>query len=76
MHDGHGHHEGGAGEDREKLVLTYMLEHNRHHVEELQSLADKIEQQGRAEAAALLRSAAADYEAGCEKLHAALHQMP
>ena len=68
MHEGHTH-EHVAPEP--KLLLTYMLEHNRQHAEELAALAAKLKANGAAEAAALTTEALAAYETGNEKLKGA-----
>ncbi|GHU67945.1 hypothetical protein AGMMS49983_19880 [Clostridia bacterium] len=80
MHDGHDHAHGSAhGEtnatDKSKLLLRFTLDHNTQHVAEAKSLAEKLESESRFEAAALLRESIALYEAGNEKIHAALDKL-
>jgi|GEM_PF-5422226 len=72
VQDGHGH---SPGEDRDKLVLGYMLEHNREHVSELLGLAAKFEDAGQSGAAALIREAAKDFGSGNGKLGEALARL-
>ena len=77
MHDGHDHehspHNEAHGTDRTKLLLQFMLDHNIQHVAEANTLAKKLENESRTEAAALLRDAIKNYESGNEKIHEALH---
>lgn len=73
MHDGHGvphhHHEDtDSAPNRAAAVLGYMLEHNRHHADELRSLADTLE----SGAAALVLQSVAAFDDGNAKLAAAL----
>jgi hypothetical protein len=80
MHDGHDHAHGSAhGEanetDKTKLLLRFTLDHNTQHVAEAKALAEKLETESRADAALLLRESIALYEAGNEKIHAALHKL-
>ncbi len=75
MHDGHDHHHHHdepreAGENL--ALLTYMLDHNRHHAEELHDLAHDLSDEGKEAAAALLHEALEAYEKGNEKLAQAL----
>ena len=50
------------------IVLKYMLDHNRHHSEELHEIADSIE----GDAAKLLYDAVDAFEQGNDKLAAAI----
>ena len=79
MHGGHGHvhhHEGennGAGDAARNLaLLTYMLEHNRQHADELHEMAHALMHEGKKEAAHLLDEALEDFSAGNDKIAAAL----
>ncbi len=75
MHEGHDHHHhhDAPKEAGENLaLLTYMLDHNRHHAEELHELAHDLSDEGRDAAAALLHEALELYEKGNEKLAQAL----
>lgn len=58
--------------EQSTAILRYMLDHNRHHAEELRSLADTLRENGKAETADTLSAAVADFDAGNEKLEAAL----
>jgi rubrerythrin len=77
MHDGnHGHgglhvhgHTGDA--EQTKAVLSFMLEHNRRHAEELSELSGKLRAEGLNEAANLIDESAKDLNRGNEKLAAA-----
>ena len=52
-------------------LLQYMLDHNRHHTEELLDATSLVSE----EAAELIHEAAAAYEEGNAKLEEALHKM-
>ena len=72
MHDGHAHcheHEHGTTEDQSIALLRYMIDHNKHHAEELHELAHKLH----GSAAELLHEAVHDFDHGNEKLEKALH---
>lgn len=66
----HGHsHEHKAHSPEETLaLLAYMIEHNKHHAEELHELAHSA----KADAAALIHEAVAAFDSGNEKLAKAL----
>lgn len=73
MHEGHSHaHDHSHAADKSRAMLTYMLEHNRHHAEEIHEIAHKLEHGGQDGAAALLHQAVMDFESGNAKLEAAL----
>ena len=75
MHEGHEHshpHEAPKEAGESLALLTYMLDHNRHHAEELHELAHDLSDAGRDDAAALLHEALSLYEKGNEKLAQAL----
>jgi hypothetical protein len=55
--------------------LRFTLDHNIQHVAEAKALAEKLETESRSEAALLLRESIVLYEAGNEKIHAALHKL-
>ena len=68
-------HEGHAKEHNSpepKLILGYMLEHNRQHAADLDALAGKLDAAGCKDAAALVREATSAYEQGNDKLEKAL----
>ena len=77
MHEGHSHHSHEDIGDVKKSValLTYMIEHNRHHADELHELAHTLEHQGQFEAAALIADGLTYFRDGNDKLEAALEQI-
>lgn len=74
MHEGHDHHHHTAPEKpgKAQAMLTYMLEHNRHHAEELHDISHVLEHEGHKEAADLIHDAVHDFQAGNDKLQKAL----
>lgn len=81
MHDhphGHEHqHEhpgnGGMNTDQQTLaLLKYMLEHNRHHAEELHDLAHQLNGQGKGAAADRIHEAIHSFNEGNDLLEQAL----
>ena len=72
MHEGHEKTHSGP---EPRLVLGYMLEHNRQHAAELGPLADRLEEAGGKDAAALVREAIAAYGLGNGKLDEALKRI-
>jgi hypothetical protein len=75
----HGHdHCCGGGEhtahsaDENIALLNYMIDHNRHHGEDLHELYHALAAAGKADAAAQVGEAMHFYEHGNEKLAAAL----
>lgn len=81
----HGHHEhshshehshGGFDSIEQAVALmTYMLEHNKHHTEELHDVCHKLEDMGKAEAAEKLGQALREYCHGNEQLAGALEAL-
>ena len=71
-HHDHDHDHSHAPTDKNTAVLKYMLDHNRHHAEELRALAQTLREAGKTEAADTLCEAVADFDAGNEKLEATL----
>ncbi len=55
------HHDHGAqpamSPEETMALLTYMLDHNRHHAEELHDICHTLEHEGKADAAAKLADA-------------------
>ena len=49
-------------------LLTYMLDHNRHHADELHDICHALEDAGKTEAAAALAEALHEYDHGNSKL--------
>lgn len=76
LHEGgHGHEHAHGREltpEQTLALMSYMLEHNRSHAEELHELGHSLAGQGREDAAALLHEAVHLFEHGNEKLEAAL----
>lgn len=76
LHEGGHGHEHAQGRDltpeQTLALLSYMLEHNRSHAEELHDLGHALAGQGRAEAAELVHGAVHYFEHGNEKLAEAL----
>ena len=59
--------------DEEVLaLLNYMLDHNRHHADELHDICHALEDEGKAEAAAALTEALHAFDHGNDKLEKAL----
>ena len=56
----------------ELALLDFMLHHNIHHTEELEELAGKLREAGKAEAAERISSAVTYYEQGNAQLSEAL----
>ncbi|MGE4353741.1 MAG: hypothetical protein AB7D36_06625 [Oscillospiraceae bacterium] len=74
MHEGHTH--ALHGDINQTIaLLTYMVEHNKHHAEELHELSHTLEHQGQFEAAALITDGLNYFRDGNDKLEAALEQV-
>ena len=58
--------------DENTALLNYMIDHNKHHAEDLHELYHSLEHSGNAEAAKLLGEALHFYTHGNEKLAEAL----
>ena len=80
-HDhGHDHHDHGCGcgcggheqPDENVAILTYMLDHNRHHALELKEIAKHLREVGKDEAAAQIEKGVEDFEKGNMRLSIAL----
>ncbi len=73
-HD-HGHCEHAHSEqpkDEDTAVLAYMLDHNKHHAQELAVIAKHLREQGKEEAAAQVERGVEDFEKGNMRLSIAL----
>ena len=68
----HGHAAGFESVEQAQALMRYMLDHNRHHAEELHSVLHKLEADGNAEAVRRLDGAIASYQDGNDLLEAAL----
>ena len=80
-HDhGHHHHDHGCDcgcggheqPDENVAILTYMLDHNRHHALELKEIAKHLREVGKDEAAAQIEKGVEDFEKGNMRLSIAL----
>ena len=76
-HHSHPHsheHTGGKPMSHEEVLalLTYMLDHNRSHAEELHNIAHALEKQGKHDAAALVGDAVHYFGHCNDKLEEAL----
>jgi hypothetical protein len=83
-HDSHHHHEHGHDHDeghthgetgdltKITALLDYMLDHNKHHAEELADMAHDLYHADLGGAAALVEAGVKDFETGNEKLKEAL----
>lgn len=73
---GHGHCCGGEHKAQSTVenmaLLNYMIDHNRHHNEDLHELLHSLEAAGKKEAAAVVAEAMHFYDHGTEKLEDAL----
>lgn len=71
-HD-HAHsHQGFESVEQAAALMKYMLEHNRHHAEELHQVCHKLEDMGHAAAAMQLGCALSAYQEGNDRLEQAL----
>ncbi len=69
----HEHSHGGFDSIEQAVALmTYMLDHNKHHAEELHDVCHKLEDMGKAAAAEKLGQALHEYYHGNEHLAEAL----
>lgn len=74
-HHHHHHHDESqppAEQDKTLALLSYMVDHNAQHTQEIVQMAGQLEAAGHGEQAALLREGVACYNEGNEKLAAAL----
>ena len=72
-HHTHDHsHTSEAGVSRDKKILEYMIGHNAKHAQEMRELAQKLQDTGNTAAAALIKTAAAGFEAANGGLQQAL----
>lgn len=73
----HEHHHHGCGhdhgqQDENVAILSYMLDHNRHHAMELKEIAAHLREEGKEEAAAQIEKGVEDFEKGNMRLSIAL----
>jgi hypothetical protein len=68
----HTHEHVDKPQDEDTAVLSYMLDHNRHHAQELAVIAKHLREQGKDEAAAQIEKGVEDFEKGNMRLSIAL----
>ena len=66
------HAHDGQPKDEDTAVLAYMLDHNKHHAQELAVIAKHLREQGKEEAAAQVERGVEDFEKGNMRLSIAL----
>ena len=66
------HMHGDQPKDEDTAVLAYMLDHNKHHAQELAVIAKHLREQGRDDAAAQIEKGVEDFEKGNMRLSIAL----
>lgn len=71
-HCGCGHDHGAQPKDEDTAVLAYMLDHNKHHAQELAAIAKHLREQGKDDAAVQIEKGVEDFEKGNMRLSIAL----
>lgn len=71
-HDHCGICQGGDCKNETTALLTYMLQHNEHHAQELDQMADNLEKMGLSAAAKTIKEAVSDFQKGNMRLGLAL----
>jgi uncharacterized FlgJ-related protein len=61
--------------EQAEALMSYMLDHNRHHAEELHEVGHKLAHTGKEEAAKLIHEAVDKFSAGNELLAKALEAL-
>ena len=61
--------------EQAEALMSYMLDHNRHHADELHELCHKLEDSGKGEAEKLIDEAVEQFGEGNELLAKALEAM-
>ncbi|HJB17003.1 MAG TPA: cobalt transporter [Candidatus Blautia excrementipullorum] len=74
---GHSHEHCGSCQDgncqnETVALLTYMLQHNEHHAQELDQMAENLEKLGLSASAKTIREAVSDFQKGNMRLGLAL----
>ena len=74
---GHSHEHCGSCQDgncknETVALLTYMLQHNEHHAQELDQMAENLEKLGLSAAAKTIKEAVSDFQKGNMRLGLAL----
>lgn len=70
--EGCGSCQGGDCKNETIALLTYMLQHNEHHAQELDQMAENLEKMGLAAAAKTIKEGVADFQKGNMRLGLAL----
>ncbi len=65
----------GELEKETRALVSYMMDHNKHHAKELLDMAAKLREMGKSEAAGQIDKAAAKLDEASEGLDAALSLM-
>ena len=71
----HGAISGFESMDQAEALMSYMLDHNRHHADELHEVGHKLAHTGKEEAAKLLHEAVDAFNRGNELLAKALEAL-
>ena len=71
----HGAIPGFESLDQAEALMSYMLDHNRHHADELHEVGHKLAHSGKEEAAKLIHGAVDAFNAGNELLAKALEAL-
>lgn len=71
-HCGCGHDHDAQPKDEDTAVLAYMLDHNKHHAQELVAIAKHLREAGKEDAAAQIEKGVEDFEKGNMRLSIAL----
>ena len=71
-HDHCGSCQGGDCKNESVALLTYMLQHNEHHAQELDQMADNLEKLGLSASAKTIKEAVVDFQKGNMRLGLAL----
>ena len=61
--------------DQAEALMSYMLDHNRHHADELHEVGHKLAHSGKEEAAKLIHGAVDAFNSGNELLEKALEAL-
>lgn len=70
--EGCGSCQGGDCKNETIALLTYMLQHNEHHAQELDQMAENLEKMGLPAAAKTIKEGVADFQKGNMRLGLAL----
>jgi len=67
-----GHDNCDHPKDEDTAVLAYMLDHNKHHAQELAAIAKHLREQGKDDSAVQIEKGVEDFEKGNMRLSVAL----